>query len=336
MEKILLGTGIALSLAACGGGGGSSSSSASLVPTAVISSSNEAVVAQDTTTGSFSPLTGTQTLTGVQSGDDHAVFAAVWDQLEHVPAYVAQAASQQQAAGVISSSTLNCASGGTLSVSVSDADNSGTVTAGDSLSIVANNCVSYLGAMSGSMTLSINGWSGSLTSSPPVYDMSMTIGYNNFSMVATSGYTSTLNGSMTATIRASGNYTQYSSISASSLTAAATFSGVTRTRTLTNYSASYQRAPNVTYTSQTSYTVNGMLSSSALGSANTFSFSTTTPLVVYGAQTYPTSGQVLITGASNTKLRLTSLDNTTVQRELDANGDGSYESIDTVAWNTLL
>jgi hypothetical protein len=341
MKKILCISLVALGVAACGGGsgggggGGGSSSSGTVVPTAVISNSNQGVVAQDTTTGSFAPLMGAQSLTGVDVSNDSAIFAAVREQIDNLPQYMAQAVSQPHVAGVVSSSTSSCTLGGSLSASVNDADNSSTVTAGDSVTITANNCVLAQGTISGSMTLAVGSWSGSLTSSPPNYNMSLTISYSNFNLVASS-YTSSLNGSMSTTIRAVGNYTQYASVSATSLTASATFLGVSRTRTLSNYTASYQRAPDANYVSHTDYTVSGALSSSGLGVANTFTFSTVTPMRVLGAQTYPSSGQVVITGASNTRLRLTALSNTQVQEELDANGDGSYENTSVVNWNTLL
>jgi hypothetical protein len=51
---------------------------------------------------------------------------------------------------------------------------------------------------------------------------------------------------------------------------------------------------------------------------------------------YPSSGVMVITGAANSQLKLTALSNTQVRQELDANGDGTYESSTTVNWNTLL
>jgi hypothetical protein len=51
---------------------------------------------------------------------------------------------------------------------------------------------------------------------------------------------------------------------------------------------------------------------------------------------YPYTGVLLISGASNSALRLTVLNNSQVQEELDADGNGIYESSTTLDWATLL
>jgi hypothetical protein len=59
------------------------------------------------------------------------------------------------------------------------------------------------------------------------------------------------------------------------------------------------------------------------------------PLRQLGTDTYPSSGQVVVTGASGTHLRVTALSGTSVQLELDANGDGTYERSGVFAWDTI-
>ena len=46
----------------------------------------------------------------------------------------------------------------------------------------------------------------------------------------------------------------------------------------------------------------------------------------------PSSGQVIVTGASGTQLRVTALSASSVQLELDTNGDGTYERTGVFAW----
>jgi hypothetical protein len=53
------------------------------------------------------------------------------------------------------------------------------------------------------------------------------------------------------------------------------------------------------------------------------------------ADLYPTSGQIVATGAVGS-LRTTALNTTNVQIELDANGDGIYEASKVVLWTALL
>ena len=280
------------------------------------------------------PLSGPQTITGAQTIDDSALFAVVRSQVDLLPNYMAIAVANPVAAGAISSQTVSCAGAGTLSVSANDADNSGNISAGDTLTIIANSCTSASGTVSGSLTFAINSYSGNLNSY--VYNASMTLAFGSFSLTAP-GYSSSANGSMTLSMDSNGQYTAGASVSAPSLTVSATYAGVPRTRSLSNYVATYRRAPasGPGYNSKTTYTINGGVTSSAFGS-QTIAFATTTPLVVYGTQVYPAEGSMTITGASNTRLRLTALSNTQVQEELDANGDGTYESTTTVAWNTLL
>lgn len=334
MKNIVLCAGIVMSLAACGGGGGggSASSSASVVPTAVISSSNQSYVAQDAASSAFMPMSGAQAITGAQMTDEGNLFAAVRKQVDRLPTYMDVVLANPVATGAISSKTVNCTGGGSLSVSANDGDNNGTLSAGDVLSITANSCQDELGLLSGNLTFTINALSGNLSSY--VYSASMTLAYGNFTLTAP-GYTTYANGSMTLSMDSNGQYTAGASINAPSLTVSASFGGVSRTRTLSNYVASYRRSPNVTYTSQTSYTVNGSVTSSSFG-AQTISFATSTPFIVYGTQTYPSSGVMTITGASNTRLRLTALSNSVVKQELDANGDGIYEASTTVNWSSLL
>jgi hypothetical protein len=66
------------------------------------------------------------------------------------------------------------------------------------------------------------------------------------------------------------------------------------------------------------------------------SFSTPTTIVRRGTDMYPYTGVLLISGASNSALRLTVISNSQVQEDLDANGDGTYEGATIVNWNTLL
>jgi len=44
---------------------------------------------------------------------------------------------------------------------------------------------------------------------------------------------------------------------------------------------------------------------------------------------------VVVTGASGTHLRVTALSSTSVQLELDANGDGTYERSAVFAWDSI-
>jgi hypothetical protein len=71
-------------------------------------------------------------------------------------------------------------------------------------------------------------------------------------------------------------------------------------------------------------------------SSQTISFATSSPFVTYPVNRYPSSGVLLITGAANSKLKLTAISSSQVVEDLDANGDGIYEESSTVAWSSLM
>jgi hypothetical protein len=85
---------------------------------------------------------------------------------------------------------------------------------------------------------------------------------------------------------------------------------------------------------RTSLTYDGTLQAQSVpGGAVTLT--TVTPVVQLDADAYPSSGVVKAKGLHGTLL-MTVLDATTVQEQLDADDDGTYESTTTVAWSTLI
>lgn len=323
-------------LAACGGGGGGGASTGSttptMTPTAVLNRSNQNLASQDTSTTSFMPLMGAQLLTGSQSMDESVLFNIARVQMDKLSTYIASAKANSTLIGVVQSQTVACSNGGSSTVSGNDADNNGIVSAGDSVTITSNNCTEAAGTLSGSLGFVINSASGTFNSSN--FSAGMTMSFGNFS-VASSQFSANVNGNLTFSITANGVNTTSATVSTPSLAVSGTYAGVTRTRSLANYSATFARTPNPTYTYVTSYILNGFLTSSSL-SSQAISFSTPTPMVTRYTDYYPSSGVLLITGASNSKIRLTVLSNTQVREELDANGDDTYESSTTANWNTLM
>jgi len=84
---------------------------------------------------------------------------------------------------------------------------------------------------------------------------------------------------------------------------------------------------------QTEVTLNGSFTASSIGGR--VQVTTMQPLRQLGTDIYPSSGQVVVTGSASTHLRVTALNATQVQLELDANGDGTYEGSGVFAWGTL-
>ena len=318
-------------LAACGGGGSETAIPAP-VPTAALNSTNQNLAAQEASSTAFLPLIGAQTLTGAQTTDERVLFKIARAQLDKLPTYLADAQSNNALIGAVQSQTYQCTSGGSMTVSVSDADNNNVVSAGDSVTIIGNNCVESGETITGSLGLVIDRLSGVYESTS--YSAGITMTFNGLS-VANSQYSISMNGSLSLTAVANGVHSLSQTLSTPSLTVSATYAGVLRSRTLTTYRATATRSPNVTYGYLDSYTVSGAVTSSSLP-GQTITFNTPTPMVARPIDDYPSRGVMVITGGANSQLKLTALSNTQVRQDLDANGDGAYESSTTVNWNTLL
>lgn len=329
-------------LVACGGGGGggdassggATGSTTNVPPVAALNSSNQNYAAQDATSTAFMPLSGAQTLTGAQTTDESVLFNIARDQLDKLPTYMADAKANSTLTGVVQSQTTSCQSGGSLTISVNDADNNSVLSAGDSLTIVSNNCVMSSGTVTGSLGFVINSLSNFQSSSSTNYSLGVTMNYGNFT-VTSSGLIASINGSLSLAISSTGTNAWSETISTPSLAVSGNYAGVTRSRSLTNYSSTATRTPNATYSYLTSYSINGTVTSSAL-STQSITFATSTPFVRRSTNAYPSSGAMVITGASNSKLRITTLNNVQVTQDLDANGDDIYESTSTVNWNSLM
>ena len=86
--------------------------------------------------------------------------------------------------------------------------------------------------------------------------------------------------------------------------------------------------------SQTQVTLNGAFTAASIGGR--IQVATVQPVTQLGNDAYPSSGQIVVTGAAGTHLRVTALDATRVQLELDANGDGTYEASVVLPWSSIV
>ena len=345
-----------LVLVACGGGRGGGSTPTtvtSATPTATtptvttpvtttpasstaavvaLSSTNQSTVAQESSSSAFLLLSSAQLVTGAQAADETALVGFARSQIDKLPRYLTDAKADSTLTGAVPSKTYACSYGGTLTTNVSSASTSSVISTGDVVSVTGNNCKEWAGTINGTLTLSVGSVSGTYGVAP--YSWTITMTFNNFA-VASTQYTASMNGSMTVSDSNKGVNSNSQTISTPLVEVSATYAGVSRTRTLSAFSATSTTVPDATYVYLRSDTVSGVVSSSALASQSV-TFSTPTTIVRRGTDAYPSSGVFLITGANNSQLKLTAVSATQVRQDLDANGDGTFESTSTVAWNSLL
>jgi hypothetical protein len=337
--KLSIGLVVAAGLAACGGGGGGSSTAASApnntssASLAALSSSNQTVASQDVASTAFSLFSTSQVALGAVSSSDSALYSSAFSHMDQLATYLADARANAMATGSVQSASYSCPSGGSFSVSVTDADNSGTVSTGDLFAINFVNCNEGSGAVSGSLSFRIDSLNGTYGTSP--YNVSVTMTFGNLGVSATA-YTGAINGSITVSGARTGAAAFTQSITTTSLSVTATYGGLTRSRALTNFNATQTRVPDATYTYLSSYSLAGTLTSSGFAGTQAVTFSTPTIFVTRAADFAPYTGVLLIKGANNSALRMTALNTSQVQLDLDANGDGVYEASNVVNWNTLL
>src|SRR5204863_4202798 len=98
------------------------------------------------------------------------------------------------------------------------------------------------------------------------------------------------------------------------------------------YESGMQIATSATLTlpSTSTVTLNGSFTATSLNGRVTVA--TVQPVSELSTDLYPYAGQIIVTGAAGSRLRITVIDATQVQLELDTNGDGIYEASTTVPW----
>jgi hypothetical protein len=327
--SILLGT----TLAACGGGGGGGDSGPPVPPPSTalaLDSTNYVAASTEAMSSALFLLDAPSLAVGVEHSDANE---AIRFGLAQVPLLGSRFNGVPVAVGVVQSETWNCALGGTVTAAATDADNNGAPSAGDSLSMTATNCSDETNSVvNGRLMFRFETLSGDLNTD--FYDASITMTFDNLS-VSTAGSAVSAHGDLALTMKANGAYSQVQTISATSLTATATYGSTTYSRSLSNFSATLTTAPNLpASTFKTTSNVSGSLTSSALDNKSV-AISTAVPFARLSTQAYPSSGQGFLAGSTAAKVRLTVQDATNVLLELDSNGDGVYETSSTKKWIEL-
>lgn len=328
----VMGLAAAALLSACGGGGGGGGTAAGgtgNAPAAVqITQDNAKPVGADAsgTVQNTSAVQGTAGLVaGVQvQGGGGAQVPSTLVLAEIVRTLGIGSAGAALPVGVtVPPTTEACPNGGTITVSGTVASDT-SLNAGDSLSVSASNCGAVVAGqaatISGSLSFGVN--SGSMTPSVYPFHIVMAMVATDLS-VTSGGITHTSNGDVMLDWRATAAAAQTMTATGASLANGSTESGALRTTTWRDYTQ-------VTTLNNTLFTgtlAGGVESNNPrLGSAGG-SYTVTTPAAVQwdAATGTPSAGVIRVVGAGNSALRIT-FGAGTATLDVDADGNGSYES----------
>jgi len=240
----------------------------------------------------------------------------------------------------VSSMTLPCEFGGSMTITSDDRDNNGNASTGDVLAVAFAQCRPTQSALAdGSLVIDITGISETPTSS-------QLTGLFTFKQLTSveNGYRSVVNGAANCiysdSIDAAGT-----SIERLEMTVAA--GGLVGTGATPSFSDSFTHDPGFTLVS-TEFTpagsgskpystkaLNGKVLVGSLAARIIINTDSATPVHQWDDQTYPDAGKVQVTGHLS-KLRLTVLNTSTVRLELDANDDGTTDSSRETSWPELM
>lgn len=316
-------------LTACGGDGGDSVSQST--PTVSISSVNQNDVARATVNGGLDVALAQGALgNGEAAAPDsasrsHALDLVVRRAIESVSQRRAVASADVHALAA-HTATNDCAAGGTVASTFDDKDGNQQLTSGDVITAVFTQCRE-------SATLIVNGTVVVTMSATPTSTLFTAAAQFQNVSVADASSTSTVSG--TVAVSEVDSDTRSDStilVGSGGLNVAVVSSGYNDTISfLQGFQIVTSEAVNG---STSSVSVSGAMNATSINGRVTLS--TPVALSQADADAYPSSGQVLVTGASGSKLLLTVLSNSQVKLELDTNGDGTIDNTSTVAWSTLV
>ena len=303
LTTLLLAT--AALLAGCGGGGGDAGDAISVAQAISITAGNRDRVARATAAG----------LLGLDSTGAGSV----------TPSAVTRPDMRALALGPLDS--VFCNAGGSSSAQLDDRDNNNTPSAGDVLTLAFNNCRD-------SATDLVNG-STSVTFTRVGLGLPLTLGARltlNQLAATSGGQTVVLNGQLLMDFTRVSSTLDRFSLTADTAVVAAVQS-LNFQDTVTLMPGFVQTTDSDSATGLSSSVMSGSIDSVSAGGR--VSVSTPTALLQADSDAYPRAGVVLVSGKTSA-LRMTVLSNTQLLLELDEDGNGSYETSQTVAWTYLL
>lgn len=307
-----------LLLAACGGGGGGDSA--------------PPPVAQEITTTNMQPTAAMV----VNTVDASSALAGIADSFagvsssNRVPLAASIAGQAPPTAAQMYDTTQACTGGGSIAVSLNDADNNMMMSGGDTARLSFSACSESGTVMTGMYSLTVNSASGSFAAGTGQIGLSVAIS----NLVGIQGSErSTMNGNATLSIVQSSTTDSVASMSLSNMVVG-TAGGTSGSGSVTIPSATLS-ATRVGMT--TSLTFSEQLA--VQHSAYTGSISVVAEQPVYYANrtdAYPSSGRIRTsTSTGKSTLWLTYLGGDAATLDLDSNGDGTIETTQSVKLSDL-
>lgn len=305
-------------LTACGGGGGEP-------PVVALSAANYLAATREAISPASFLSESSSLILGVQVSGANTIFKFSRAQLAKISGWFSSASPQ--VSGVTQTDVYPCENtDGSMSVTEDDVNANGAADPGDSVTIVATNCLYEGAVLNGEMRMVID----SITGVVEVPPFAVTAGFtlNNFE-VRYGSASERANGSFSLSANVPSYIQSAVSINAPSLAMSSTDGSTTRTRTLNGYVVSESLDAGTTTIS-----VAGTVNTSVLQS-NALTTTTVSPFTVYG-DADPSVGQATINAALGGRIRVTALGTGEAFVELDANGDGTYETSISVPWSELI
>ena len=156
------------------------------------------------------------------------------------------------------------------------------------------------------------------------FSIQMTMSYDSFSTATTGQPTIAMDGSLTASM---------SNIDGADIMSITSPYFEARIGEQWNRSFDYSYQVAIMPFTFEAFAINGTFDSSTQGGSVTLQ--TTTEFQIYYPDAYPSTGAMVITGAANSKVRVTALSSTQVTIEVDEDGDGVYDAPITRNWTDI-
>ena len=328
-RTLLTGAGLALLLAGCGGGSVVVSQLRGVSVTAANVNTATAVVVDSRNVADGSSG-GAAFLTGVVVQPVQSDFHFVDFALQQLARSAVQNSSGGTVAGVIGSGSQDCTDGGRVFVSPTVSDPN-YLTAGDRIGLQFVSCKENGVTLDGAFTITIDSVSSGFAYGTPAvapYDLTITVKLGNFSAVdATSDLLANGDLSIATSVDVAGDTTL--ELSGTALGA----SSGSESAVLTNYDYALTSASNGDFTLDAMATVG----SSKLGGSVSFMTTTTFQGNSNQYNGNPWAGVLQITSNIDTSNAIVTAqpDGTSVQIDLDANGDGTSDTTIMTTWSDL-